>query len=85
MIPIGLALISAGLPSLTLYPVEEAFVFLLGLVVLLSIMVLLVLACLLLWHAVSAGFFWMKLFRPLRCHAIFRLVTKQHSVTANQL
>jgi hypothetical protein len=63
MTPVGLALISAGLPRLTLYSVEEAFVFLLGLVVLLTAMMLLVFACLLLWQGVSAAFFWIKLFR----------------------
>jgi len=38
--------------------VEEAFVSLLGLVVLLSVMILFLFACLLLWHGVSAAFFW---------------------------
>jgi len=63
MIPIGLALVSASLPRLTLYSVEEAFVLLLGLVVLLSVMNLFLFACLLLWHGVSATFFRIKLFR----------------------
>jgi len=63
MIPVGLALVSASLPRLTLYSVEEAFVFLLGLVALLSLMILFLFACLLLWHGVSAAFFWIKLFR----------------------
>jgi len=63
MIPLGLSLISASLPRLTLYSVEEAFVFLLGLVVLLSVMILFSFTCLFLWHGVSAAFIWIKLFR----------------------
>jgi hypothetical protein len=63
MIPVGLAFITASLPRLSLYSVEEAFVFLLGLVVLHSVTILFLFACLLLWHGVSAAFFWIKLFR----------------------
>jgi len=63
LIPVGLALTSAALPRLSAYLVKEAFVFLLGLAVLFTAMLLIVITFLLLWHGVSALFFRIKLVR----------------------
>jgi hypothetical protein len=63
LIPVGLALTSAALPRLSAYLVKEAFVFLLGLAILFSAVLLIVIAVLLLWRGVSAVFFWIRVFR----------------------
>ena len=60
LIPVGLTLISAGLPRLSRYSVEESFVLLLGFAILLVVILVTVIAVRLLWQGANAIFLWLR-------------------------
>jgi hypothetical protein len=69
MIPIGLTLISAGLPRLSRYSVEESLVLLLGFAILLVVILLAVITVRLLWQGANAIVLWLKVSCRLRVDA----------------